>query len=124
MKSGSEVRKIPQGSRCHVVASGSGWAVKPEGGESSARIYGSKAEAIRVANELVGQGGGELLIHAPGGRVRESFTVGREPFGRISEIEGIFATDDARSRAEQYDRSGLSSRERRESIIEAYRRKG
>ena len=91
--------------------------------EPSVRTYPSRAEALQAAKAAVGRRGGELIVHATDGRFQETYTIGREPFGRIGEIEGIFSTRAAKARATEYDRRGLSSDERRGAIIEAYRRK-
>lgn len=125
MTSGSgDRRSSTYGSRYHVVPSGSSWVVKSDAGEPAVRKYESRAEAVQAAKEAVGRKGGQLIVHAKDGRALESFTLGRDPFGRIGEVEGIFSTSAAKARAAEYDRRGLSSDERRGAIIEAYRRKG
>jgi hypothetical protein len=47
-------------------------------------------------------------------------TLGRERFAKISAVEGIALTAEMRQRAADFDRRGMTSDERRRSIIRAH----
>jgi hypothetical protein len=49
-------------------------------------------------------------------------TIGRARFAKISAVEGIVLTPEMERRVAHFDWAGLSARERRESIIRAYRK--
>ncbi len=52
------------------------------------------------------------------------FVLGRAAFEKISAVEGIKPTEEAKSRAAEFDRNGLSAEGRRRAIISAHRPKG
>lgn len=69
--------------RRHVVPHEEGWAVRAEGATRASSVHDTQAEAEAAAKEIVGnQGGGEVVIHRPDGRIRDSDTVapGHDPF--------------------------------------------
>ena len=49
-------------------------------------------------------------------------TIGRARFTKISAVEGIVLTPTMEKRIAEFERAGLSAKERRESIIRAYRK--
>ena len=49
-------------------------------------------------------------------------TIGRARFTKISAVEGIVLTPRMEKRIADFERAGLSAKERRESIIRAYRK--
>lgn len=49
-------------------------------------------------------------------------TIGRDRFGKISQVEGIVLTREMKQRAADSDRRGSSAEERRTTIIRAYRK--
>jgi len=57
------------------------------------------------------------------GRARESFTIGREGFAKISAVEGIRLSDDMEKAFREFDSKGLSAEERRREIVRRYGRK-
>ncbi len=62
--------------RVHVVPSGDGWAAKKPHATSRLPTYRTQQEAIAVARMLMrSEGGGELTVHRPDGRIRDSDTV-------------------------------------------------
>lgn len=68
--------------RRHVVPSDKGWAVKADGAKRASSRHATQAEAEAAAKRLVGRnGGGEVVIHRPDGRIRDSDTVapGNDP---------------------------------------------
>lgn len=70
------------GSSRHVVRDGNGWAVKKPGvstPESHHRTQGTAEQ--RAKQQVRHEGGGEVRIHRPDGRIRDSDTVapGRDP---------------------------------------------
>lgn len=67
----------------HVVPSPEGgWDVKAPGADRASSHHDTQAEAEKRAKEIVGnRGGGEVRIHRPDGRIRDSDTVapGNDP---------------------------------------------
>lgn len=51
-----------------------------------------------------------------------AFTLGRQRFAKISEVEGIKLSGAMKQRAADLDRRGSSAEERRTTIIRAYRK--
>lgn len=106
----------------HVVpAEGGGWAVMSGGTTRGSVTFSSQAEAVEAAREAVGADGGQVVVRSREGRIRESLTIGRDPFAKISAVEVIKPTREARRRAAEFEKKGLSSEERRRAIIEAFR---
>lgn len=60
---------------------------------------------------------------AKNGRTETSYIVGRDSFDRISAVEGIVPSGEARKRAQEFERRGLSAEERRAAIIAVHRPK-
>lgn len=104
-----------------VVHSPDGWAVKSTATGRSSSMHSSLGEAIKAAEEAIAATGGELKICSPDGRMRSAYIVGRDPFQKVSAVEGIAPTGAAKARAKQFTQSKLSSEERLRAIIEAYR---
>lgn len=67
----------------HVVPNPEGgWDVEKPGASRASTHHDTQAEAIDRAREIVGNaGGGEVVIHRPDGRIRDSDTVfpGNDP---------------------------------------------
>jgi hypothetical protein len=103
-----------------VVHSPDGWAVKCTATGRSSSLHSTLAEAIKAAEEAIAATGGELKIHSPDSRTRSAYVVGREPFQKVSAVEGIAPTSAAKARAQRFTQSKLSSEERLQAIIEAY----
>jgi hypothetical protein len=55
-------------------------------------------------------------------RGAKTTTIGRARFAKISAVEGIVLTPGMEKRIADFERAGLSAKERRESIIRAYRK--
>jgi len=73
---------MPRNERHVVPSKAGGWNVKAPGAARSSAHADTQAEAIDRAREIVhNSGGGELVIHRPTGRIRDSDTVapGRDP---------------------------------------------
>jgi hypothetical protein len=69
--------------RRHVVPHPNGWAVRKPGSSRASSVHSTQGEAQTRAREIVGNtGGGEVTIHRPSGRIRDSDTVhpGNDPF--------------------------------------------
>ena len=75
---------MSKSSNRHVVpAPGGGWNVKAPGAQRASAHTRTQAEAERRAKEIVANlGGGEVVIHRPDGRIRDSDTVppGNDPY--------------------------------------------
>lgn len=68
--------------RRHVVPTPKGWAVKAEGAKRASSTHTTQAAAEAAAKRIVGRnGGGEVVIHRPDGRIRDADTVapGNDP---------------------------------------------
>lgn len=102
-----------------VSPEGGGWVVKAaEGGTT---VHPTRGEAIGHARRITETKGGGLMIHDRTGRIERSYTVGREPFLKISLVEGITLTPEAKRRSDEFGSKGLSAEERRRAIIRAHR---
>jgi hypothetical protein len=122
-KTGNSAPKSSKPAVRHVVPTEGGWAVTSGGKTRPSRVFSSKAEAVREARESVQAAGGRVLVRGREGRTRETITIGRAPFTKISAVEGIKPTPEARRRAIEFEKKGLSSEERRHAIIKAFRDK-
>lgn len=68
--------------RRHVVKNGDQWSVKAPGAKRASSNHSTQAAAIDAARGIVrNAGGGEVTIHRPDGRIRDSDTVppGNDP---------------------------------------------
>lgn len=97
--------------------------MQTSGARRSGVVYSTQAEAIEAARQIVGDKGGMLRIHGRDGRVRESFTIGREGFAKISAIEGIRLSGDMKQVFREFDSRGLSAEDRRREIVNRYGKK-
>jgi hypothetical protein len=52
----------------------------------------------------------------------KTMTIGRARFAKISAVEGVVLSPGMERRVANFERAGLSAKERRESIIRAYRK--
>lgn len=50
----------------------------------------------------------------------KGFIVGRDVFAKISAVEGVKLTPEMRKDLEEFDRKGLSAKERRTAIVRKY----
>lgn len=53
-------------------------------------------------------------------RQSRSYTIGRSAFARISAVEGIHLSDEMHKDFSEFDREGLSPRDRRKAIVKKY----
>lgn len=70
-------------SRAVVPNSGGGWDVEKPGASRASAHYGTQADAIDRARQILGNdGGGELRVHGRDGKIRDSDTIapGNDPF--------------------------------------------
>lgn len=61
----------------------------------------------------------KLSRHASSGRF-VSVTLGQEAWSKISAVEGIRLSPEAKDRASEFDRQGLTHSERRAAIVKAH----
>ena len=74
---------MPRNERHVVPNPDGGWDVRAPGAGRSSAHTDTQSNAIDRAREIVGNvGGGEVVIHRPDGRIRDSDTVppGHDPF--------------------------------------------
>jgi len=105
----------------HVMPHNGGWVVKEPESDHPASAHRTQSEAVRAASAIVSKrGGGDVVVHSRSGRVRESFTLGRDSFAKISAVEGIRLSREARSDFEEFDSKGLSASQRRRRIARKF----
>lgn len=100
-----------------------GWIVTKDGSNRPSGIYGTQAEAAQAAQDMVRIKGGTVRIQGPDGRLRKSFTIGRDAFAKISAVEGLRLSPGMERDLREFDWKGLSSRERGRRIVRKYGRK-
>ena len=66
--------------RIHVGPHGTGWATRSEGASRVGSTQRTQAEATEAAREQAIREGGEVVIHRPDGRIRDSNSYGNDPF--------------------------------------------
>jgi hypothetical protein len=64
-----------------------------------------------------------LRVQGRDGRFRESFTIGRDPFAKISAVEGVRLSADMKQAFREFDRDRLSEEDRRREIVKRYGKK-
>lgn len=64
----------------HVVPHQDGWAIKGEGNSKATGVFGTQAEAIKIAQEIAKNQQSELFIHRSDGTIRERNSYGDDPF--------------------------------------------
>jgi hypothetical protein len=99
----------------HVVPHGSGWAIRAASGRAS-KTFASQADAVKAAQATVREGGGQLMVQAPNGRVRKSFTLGRAAMEKLNAVEGVKLTPATKKAFKDFDRDGLSPTQRRAQL--------
>jgi len=109
------------GAECwSVVKATTGWVVREGGSAGAAAVYRTRAEAEKAARETVRITGGEVRVRGADGRWRDSFTLGRNNFAKISAVEGISLSREMKRDLREFDRKGLSDDERRGEIVRKY----
>jgi hypothetical protein len=66
--------------RIHVVPHGSGWATRREGADRVGSTHSTQADATQAARGTAVRERGEVIIHRPDGRIRDSNSYGNDPF--------------------------------------------
>ena len=68
------------------------------------------------------ESGGEVVIHGRNGKIRgvDTYAMGAVSFDKISAVEGIFLSDEAKRDFRALDRKRLSPQERRAWLIAKY----
>jgi hypothetical protein len=61
----------------HVVPSGDGWTIEVDGDQRDG--FDTQEEAIQAGRRLAEQQGGELVVHAEGGEIRDKSSHGNDP---------------------------------------------
>jgi Uncharacterized protein conserved in bacteria (DUF2188) len=101
----------------YVVPIKSGWAVRSSGARRASGVYPTQGEAVEAAKRIVRDSGGMLRVQGRDGRFRESFTIGRDPFAKISAVEGVRLSADMKQAFREFDRDRLSEEDRRREIV-------
>ncbi|MCW5872439.1 MAG: DUF2188 domain-containing protein [Candidatus Eremiobacteraeota bacterium] len=74
---------MTQAKSMHVTPHEEGWALQASTRKSPVSLHQTQKEAIRAGHRAVHQaGGGELLVHARSGEIRDKITVapGHDPY--------------------------------------------
>jgi hypothetical protein len=116
---GTHPKKI-DGEAVHVVPHGDGWAVRKPGGAWENSIHRTQPQAVRAAEDSLRSRGGKLRIQGSNGRWRESFTIGRSNFAKISAVEGIRLSGEMEKHLRELDRQGLSPQDRLRTIMNKF----
>lgn len=66
--------------RIHVVPHGSGWATRSEGASRVGGTFRTQTQATEAARHQALRERGEVVIHRPDGRIRDSNSYGNDPF--------------------------------------------
>jgi len=66
--------------RIHVVPHGDGWGARREGASRVGSVHGTQAGAAEAARTTAMRERGEVIIHRPDGRIRDSDSYGNDPF--------------------------------------------
>lgn len=66
--------------RIHVVPHGSGWATRSEGASRVGGTRRTQTEAAAAARKQAIPERGEVIVHRPDGRIRDSNSYGNDPF--------------------------------------------
>ena len=75
---------------CHVIPSGGGWQVKRPGAPRASATVGTQREGVARAREILrAEGGGEVVIHQPGGAIRRPDTPSGRDASRMGEQPAI-----------------------------------
>lgn len=106
--------------RVHVLPMDGGWQVRREGADRAVGVYSTKAEATEAAKSTLRRSGGELMVQARDGRIRENMTLGRGPMAKIAAVEGIYLSPNSMRTLNDLDRMGASSEERRRAIARQF----
>jgi hypothetical protein len=91
--------------------------VSNPGADGGSDIRPTRSEALRVATDSLRNPGGKLRVQGRSGRWRESFTIGRSDFARISAVEGIHLPSDMEKHLRELDSQGLSPEDRLKAIM-------
>lgn len=65
--------------RIHVVPHGDGWGVRREGASRVGSVRGTQAKAAAAARMIAMREHGEVIIHCPDGRIRDSEFIWQQP---------------------------------------------
>ena len=66
--------------RIHVVPHGDGWATRREGASRVGSTHPTQSGANDAARSTAIRERGEVIIHRPDGRIRDSSSYGNDPF--------------------------------------------
>lgn len=66
--------------RIHVVPHAGGWATRREGASRAGSVHDTQSAATEAARNTAVREGGEVIIHRPDGRIRDSNSYGNDPF--------------------------------------------
>lgn len=112
--------KTSGGGRFLVTPARKGWIVKNDTGSARGASFRTQAEALLAAQQMLRKTGGEVHVKDRKGRFRNSFTIGRIGFERISAVEGIALTVEMKRDLKEFDRKRLSPAKRRSALIRKY----
>ena len=63
----------------HIVPHNGDWAVRRENASRVSSTHSTQADAIDRGRDLAKESGGELRIHRPDGKIRDSDSYGNDP---------------------------------------------
>lgn len=71
---------MSNGKRIHVVPHNGAWATRREGASRVGSTHTTQSGAIDAARGRATRDAGEVVIHRPDGRIRDSNSYGNDPF--------------------------------------------
>ena len=95
--------------------SSGGWAVRNGTGRATG-VYSTQAEAVKAAQAIVRDVGGQLLVHTPSGQLKKSFTLGRTAMGKLNAVEGVSLSPAGKTAFKTFDRDDLTPAQRRTAL--------
>lgn len=74
------IKEKTMSKRIHVVPYGDGWATRREGVNRVGSTHRTQSSAADAARSTAIRERGEVIIHRPDGRIRDSNSYGNDPF--------------------------------------------
>jgi hypothetical protein len=101
----------------HITQNYAGlWLVRVTGGAHVGTAYSTQAEAVRAAQAVIRETGGQLHVSGADGQARKSFTLGRAAIAKLNAVEGVALTPAGRSAFRTFDREDLTPAQRRATL--------
>ena len=94
------------------------WAVTRPGA-TEMKVFESRSDAMKAAQQSVRERGGVLEVKGADGRESRRFTLGRTAMTKLNEVEGVVLGSAGKQAFEDFDRRDLSPPQRRIALRKA-----